>query len=88
MGKSTLLATTLGLLAIGANAGAVDLTESDFDAQVFESGKVRPLWEYVYIFLRARVKKLDFVFIPRSRFFLGRARACAFFIPERVSERV
>jgi len=41
MGKSTLLATTLGLLAIGANAGAVDLTESDFDAQVFESGKVR-----------------------------------------------
>jgi hypothetical protein len=73
MGKSTLLATTLGLLAIGANAGAVDLTESDFDAQVFESGKVRPLWEYVYIFLGARVKKLDFVFIPRSRFFLGRA---------------
>jgi len=46
MGKSTLLATTLGLLAIGANAGAVDLTESDFDAQVFESGKVRP--EYIF----------------------------------------
>ena len=41
MGKSTLLATTLGALAIGARAGAVDLTEGDFDAQVFESGKVR-----------------------------------------------
>ena len=87
MGKSTLLATTLGLLAIGANAGAVDLTESDFDAQVFESGKVRPLWEYVYIFLRARVKKLDFFYSP-IEIFPGRARACAFFIPERVSERV
>ena len=34
--------TFVGLLAItGANAGAVDLTEGDFDAQVFESGKVR-----------------------------------------------
>jgi len=34
--------TLVGLLAItGANAGAVDLTEGDFDAQVFESGKVR-----------------------------------------------
>ena len=43
MGKSTLLATTLGALAIGARAGAVDLTEGDFDAQVFESGKVRRL---------------------------------------------
>jgi protein disulfide-isomerase A6 len=32
--------TFVGLLAItGANAGAVDLTEGDFDAQVFESGK-------------------------------------------------
>ena len=41
MGKSALLATTLGALAIGARAGAVDLTEGDFDAQVFESGKVR-----------------------------------------------
>ena len=80
MGKSTLLATTLGLLAIGANAGAVDLTESDFDAQVFESGKVRPLWEYVYIFLRARVKKLDF-FIPRSRFFPGAPERVPFLSP-------
>ena len=34
--------TFVGLLAItGANAGAVDLTEGDFDAQVLESGKVR-----------------------------------------------
>merc|ERR1711903_325217 len=32
--------TFVGLLAItGANAGAVDLTEGDFDAQIFESGK-------------------------------------------------
>jgi len=36
-----LSSTKDGTLAIGANAGAVDLTESDFDAQVFESGKVR-----------------------------------------------
>jgi len=77
MGKSTLLATTLGLLAIGANAGAVDLTESDFDAQVFESGKVRP----EYIFESARVKKLDFVFIPRSRFFPGAPERVPFLSP-------
>ena len=88
MGKSTLLATTLGLLAIGANAGAVDLTESDFDAQVFESGKVRPVWEYVYIFLGARVKKLDFFYSPIEIFSRARLSVCAFFIPERVSERV
>ena len=47
MGKSTLLATTLGVLAIGARAGAVDLTEGDFDAQVFESGKVRVVSHWI-----------------------------------------
>ena len=47
MGKSTLLATTLGALAIGARAGAVDLTEGDFDAQVFESGKVRVVSHWI-----------------------------------------
>jgi len=49
--------TFVGLLAItGANAGAVDLTEGDFDAQVFESGKVR-------------FSNIDLMMRRRARFF-------------------
>ena len=60
MGKSTLLATTLGALAIGARAGAVDLTEGDFDAQVFESGKVRACRDGLLYYVRIhQIDRLD-----------------------------
>ena len=69
MGKSTLLATTLGALAIGARAGAVDLTEGDFDAQVFESGKVRACRiGLLYV--------LDFFQFDRRDLCIKRARLC------------
>lgn len=37
--RVALLAIALMGLVLGANAGAVDLTSSNFDAEVFESGK-------------------------------------------------
>ena len=37
--RSMLLAVALVGLALGANAGAVDLTAKNFEKEVFESGK-------------------------------------------------